>query len=157
MLDAFSASLIARIAYDAGCISSTNSDSPGSAIEPSLLRLIRNACWWSSREISFDARIDGGVASDAVAPSAASTAALADSTAAVEREWILEVAELPLDDQDPSLHLGVLEHHVGQRLDVEPGSDLDHLRRHPRPRQPAAYPRAEVAHRLRLQLVDEDR
>ena len=84
---AFSASLTARIAYEAGCISSTNSDSPGSAIEPSLLRLMRNACWWSSRETSVEARIFGVVASDGEAPSASSTARLADRTAAVEREW----------------------------------------------------------------------
>ena len=41
----------------------------------------------------------------------------------------LEVAELPLDDEHAGLHLGVLERHIGQRLDVQSGSDLDDLRR----------------------------
>ena len=68
----------------------------------------------------------------------------------------LEVAELALDDEDPRLSLGVLEHDVGERLDIEPGGDLDHAGRHPRARQAPAHPGAEVAHGLRLQLVDED-
>ena len=69
----------------------------------------------------------------------------------------LEVAELALDDEDSCLSLGVLEHDVGERLDVEPGGDLDHAGGHPRARQAPADPGAEVAHGLRLQLVDEDR
>ena len=69
----------------------------------------------------------------------------------------LQVSELPLDDQDSRLSLGVLEHHVGQRLDIEPGRDLDHAGGHPGSRQPPADPAAEVAHRLRLQLINEDR
>ena len=80
--------MVARIAYDAGCISSTNSDSPCSAIEPILLRLIRNACWASMRDTIREARIVGAVASEACASSASSTAALAERTASVEREWI---------------------------------------------------------------------
>ena len=69
----------------------------------------------------------------------------------------LEVAELALDDQDPRLHLGRLERDVGQRLDVEPRRHLDDRRRHPAAREPAAHPGAEVAHGLRLELIDEDR
>ena len=88
MFAAFSASFVARIAYDAGCISSTNSDSPRNAIEPTLLRLIRNACWASIRDTMREASTVGFVASAALAPSASRTAALADRTASVEREWI---------------------------------------------------------------------
>src|ERR1700741_1271535 len=68
----------------------------------------------------------------------------------------LQVTELALDHQDAGLRLGVLEHDVGQRLDVEPGRDLYHPSGHPRPGEAAANPRAEVTHRLRLQLGDED-
>ena len=42
----------------------------------------------SIRVISFEARICGRVACSGVDPSAPSTAALADCTAAVDREWI---------------------------------------------------------------------
>jgi hypothetical protein len=69
----------------------------------------------------------------------------------------LQVAELALDHEDARLQLGVLERDVGQRLDLQPGRDLDHRGGHPGARKPPADPGAEIAHGLRLQLVDEDR
>src|SRR5579875_1815271 len=69
----------------------------------------------------------------------------------------LEVAEMALHDEDPGLDLGVLQDHVGERLDVKPRRDLDHARGHPCAGQPPADPGAQVAHGLRLQLIDEDR
>jgi hypothetical protein len=68
----------------------------------------------------------------------------------------LQVAELALDHEHPGAHVGVLERDAGQRLDVEPGGDLDDLRRHPRARERAADPRPQRAHGLRLELVEED-
>ena len=87
ILAAFSASLVARIAYEAGCISSTNTDSPASAIEPILLRLIRKACCGSSMVMIFDASTRGRVASRALTPSESSTAPLAARTSSVP-PWI---------------------------------------------------------------------
>ncbi len=63
----------------------------------------------------------------------------------------LEVAVLPLDDEDPGLHLGVLQRDVGQRLDVETGRDLDDQRGHVGARQGSLDRGAHVAHGLRLQ------
>ena len=68
----------------------------------------------------------------------------------------LQVAELPLDHQDARPHLGVLESHVGERLDVQARRDLDDLRRDVAARQRAADPGAQIAHGLRLQPVQED-
>src|SRR3954454_11089012 len=109
---AFSASLVARIAYDAGCISRTNTDSPGSAIEPSLFRLTRNACWLSMRLMMVLASTCGGGASGGVGVEVLEhrSGCGADGVAgAVE----LEVAELPLHDQHPRRDAGVLERDVG--------------------------------------------
>jgi hypothetical protein len=68
----------------------------------------------------------------------------------------LQVAELPLDDEDPGRHVRVLKRNVGKRLDVQPGRDLDYLRRDVASWQGAADPAAEIADRLRLQAVEED-
>ena len=68
----------------------------------------------------------------------------------------LEIAELPLDHEDAGLHIGVLDGDVGQRLDVEPGRDLDDLRGHIGARQRTAHPGAHVAQGLRLQLVEKN-
>ena len=95
------------------------------------------------------------VALSAVAPSAASTALLAAFTASV-RAVQFQVAELALDHQDAGLYVGLLDRDVGQRLDVQARRDLDDLGRHPLPRRPAAHPAAQVAHGLRLELVQED-
>jgi hypothetical protein len=79
----FSASLAARIAYEAGWSSKTNSDSPGSTIEPSLFRLTRNACWASTPVMIREARTCGRVAEAALTPSADRTAPPAARTASV--------------------------------------------------------------------------
>ncbi len=52
----------------------------------------------------------------------------------------LQIAELALDDQDACLRFSVFEHHVGERLDVEPGSDLDHPGSHVLAGQPPSHP-----------------
>jgi hypothetical protein len=75
------------MAYEAGCISSTNSDSPASAIEPSLFRLIRNACWGSSMVMISEASTCGRTADDAAAPSDSSTAVPAARTSSIP-PWI---------------------------------------------------------------------
>ncbi len=67
-----------------------------------------------------------------------------------------EIAELPLDHQNAALHVGCLQRHVGQGLDVEAGRHLDDLRRHAGARQRTPDPGAETAHGLRLQLVEKD-
>ena len=41
----------------------------------------------------------------------------------------LEIAELPLDDENAAADIGMLQRHVGQRLDVEAGRHFDDLRR----------------------------
>ena len=103
----------------------------------------------------FEARICGRVASRAVAPSDLENRG-AGGPHLVGAAVDLEVAELPLDDEDAGPHLCVLERHIGQRLDVEPGSDLDDLRRDVAAGQAAADPGAEIAHRLRLEPVEKD-
>ena len=80
MAAAFSASFVARIAYDAGAISSTNSDSPGRAIEPILLRLMRKACCRSSMVTMREASTCGLIAWSGSAPSESSTASPATFT-----------------------------------------------------------------------------
>ena len=103
----------------------------------------------------FEARICGLVASRAVAPSASSTAAAA-ALHLVGAPVDLEVAELSLDDEDAGSHLGVLERHVGERFDVDPGRDLDDLRGDVAAGQAAPDPGPEIGHRLRLEAVEED-
>ena len=56
----------------------------------------------------------------------------------------LEITELPFHHQDSGLHIGVLERHVGDALDVQSGCHLDDLSGDSGPRQRAADPRAQV-------------
>ena len=107
-------------------------------------------------EMIREARICGAVASSAVAPSASSTAPARGLHRRGRARVDLQVAELALDHQDPGLHVGVLERDVGERLDVQARRDLDDLRGHVGARQAAPIQVPEVAHRLRLQLVEED-
>jgi len=121
---AFSASSIARIAYAAGCTSSTKSDSPASTMDPCLLRLTRNACCGSS-PAGEDLRRRGVGRGDPERLQHRVRGGLYLGGAAVD----LQVAELPLDDQQPGLHGEVLDGDVGQGLDVQAGGHLDDLRR----------------------------
>ena len=68
----------------------------------------------------------------------------------------LEVAELALNEEDAGVDAVVLERDVSQCLDIEAWCDLDDLRGHASARQASLDPRAEITHRLRLQLVEVD-
>ena len=150
---AFSGSLTARIAYHGGLHPSTNSDSPCSAIEPSSSRSMRKARRMVEPRDERGGEDFGGVASAAEAPSAVSTRRRRPHRA-VEREWNSTTAVLALDHEDPRLQRRALDRHVGQRRCRAPVRPRPPRRRCGRGRW-RADPRAEVAHGLRLQLVDE--
>src|SRR5262245_26858019 len=66
-----------------------------------------------------------------------------------------EIAKLPLHHQDAALYVSLLQGDVGEGFHIKSRSNLDDLCRHVAARQRAFDPRAEMAHRLRLQLVEE--
>jgi len=68
----------------------------------------------------------------------------------------LQIPELALDDQVAGLHVGVLERHVGEPLDVHARRYLDHQCGIVVARQVATGGAAQQAHQLRLQAVEKD-
>ena len=67
----------------------------------------------------------------------------------------LEHAVVALDDLHARLHLGGLEGHVGEPVDLDAGRDLDRQRGVTRERQEALRDGAQEGRVLGLQAVDE--
>ena len=104
----------------------------------------------------FEARILGGMASEAVLPSGGEHRFGGRLDRGDIAGMDFEIAELPLHHQDAALDVGFLQRDVGEGFDIEPRGNLDDLRRHVAAGQGAFDPRAQIAHGLRLQLVEED-